>query len=286
MERFGFDKANLPNNLSLALGSASLSPMQVATGFSVFANGGYQVFPYYLDELQDADGNTIFKANPVRVCDDCEAIMPGNEITPSASEIELTSNNDLEANTTSQNANLQEETEVEPDKKAVMEIRKAESVIEPRVNYIIDSILADVVKRGTGRKAMALGRNDLRGKTGTTNDQFDAWFTGYNGNIVASAWIGFDSPQTLGRGEFGATAALPVWLLFMEQALAEKEEKILPRPDKLVTVKINSKTGEAAKPGDPDAIFEIFREEFAPQLDSNMVEPSSNKEELDPTQMF
>ncbi len=260
MERFGFEKNQLPANLSLSLGSASLNPMQVATGFSSFANGGYKISPYILDELRDSQDHIIFKANPATVCRQCDA-AEDSENSESISE--------------SKSGSESEQTPI-----------YAPRIMEERVAYIMDSILADVITKGTGRRAMSMKRNDLRGKTGTTNDQFDAWFTGYNGDIVTSVWIGFDEPQTLGRGEFGATAALPIWLSFMETALQGKEEKVLPRPDKLVTVKINSKTGEAAKPGEPDAIFEIFRAEFAPKLNPNETRSPVRNDDVIPEQLF
>lgn len=278
MVRFGFEKERLPANLSLALGSASLTPMQVASGFTVFANGGYRVFPYYLDEVKDFKDETIFKANPVTVCPSCP------DLNPPQTSTEITANTESENQTSEINQNSSENidnhsaNDLSLASKEPNSIRKAQSILDPRVNYIMDSILADVIKRGTGTAALALGRNDLRGKTGTTNEQVDAWFTGYNTDIVASAWLGFDSPKTLGRGEFGAVAALPIWLSFMGNALAGTEEKTLPRPDRLVTVKINSQTGEAAKPGEPGAIFEIFREEYAPQL-SNAQQNTSIREQ-------
>lgn len=280
MERFGFDKNQLPNNLSLALGSASLTPMQVTSGFSIFANGGYQIYPYILEDASNGKGEIIYKANSVRVCPECEQQTPEDmnekeEIKQAAQESqETTSDAELVAN---ENSPYAQEEEV---------VKVAQSVIEPRVNYIMDSILADVINRGTATDAQQLGRTDIRGKTGTTNDQFDAWFTGYNGNIVASTWIGFDTPQTLGRGEFGAKAALPIWLSFMKVALKNSEEKTLPRPDRLVTVKINSETGEAALPGDPNSFFEIFREEFAPKLDMKQESTSTQTNEIEPGLIF
>lgn len=259
MSRFGFEKSQLPANLSLSLGSASLTPLQIANGFSAFANGGHRVYPYYLSTLKDSEDQIIFQANPAQACINCN---------------------------TKEESEAPNSEPVSGDEALVPE--QAQVIIEPRVNFIMDSILGDVITRGTGRRALALGRTDIRGKTGTTNDQFDAWFTGYNTEIVASVWVGFDSPQTLGRGEFGAVAALPIWLSFMEKALAGKEHKILPRPDKLVTVKINSVTGEAAKPGEDNAIFEIFREENAPQLSASQKNTSTKESdnEIDIQNLF
>jgi penicillin-binding protein 1A len=262
MQRFGFEKEQLPANLSLSLGSASLTPLQVVSGFTVFANGGHRVFPYYLKQLKNSEGEVIFRANPAQVCIDCDTENEINTATTNVTTVATDNSEEI-------NLEVESSESIENISDDVPAPIYAESILEPRVNYIMDSILTDVIKRGTGRRALALGRTDIRGKTGTTNDQVDAWFTGYNNNIVASVWFGFDAPQSLGRGEYGAVAALPVWLAFMEKAMAGKEEKFLPRPDKLVTVKINSKTGEAAKPGEDDAIFEIFREEFAPQLSTS-----------------
>jgi len=125
----------------------------------------------------------------------------------------------------------------------------------------MNSILQDVVLRGTGRRAMSLGRKDLAGKTGTTNDQRDAWFNGYNPDLVTTMWVGFDQLKPLGSKETGSSAALPVWIDFMKTALAGKPEKQLPPPEGLVTMKINAETGRAATDVDTNTIFEIFRKE-------------------------
>ena len=281
LERFGFTKEQLPDNLSLALGSASLTPMQTANAFSVFANGGHRVYSHYIYEVRDINDTVIFRANPVTVCHDCAHL-----VQETLNDETLTDDNNTQTSTDPQTDSGI--TFEQDDSSETMKPRYAQSVIEPRVNYIIDNILGDVIKRGTAYKAMELGRKDLRGKTGTTNDQIDAWFTGYNNHIVASVWLGFDNPQTLGGNEFGATAALPIWIAFMEKALAGIEEKNLPQPANLVTLKINAATGEAAKPSDSNTIFEIFREEFAPKLEASRASRVSPKqeEEVAPEQLF
>jgi penicillin-binding protein 1A len=147
--------------------------------------------------------------------------------------------------------------------------KQAEQTLEPRLNYLTTSILYDVIRRGTGRKALTLGRSDIAGKTGTTNDQRDAWFSGFNTDLVAVSWVGFDQLKPLGSRETGSKAALPIWIDYMRTALAGKPEKMLPRPEGLVTVKINAETGEAATDQDTDTVFEIFRSENAPVLDNN-----------------
>ena len=140
----------------------------------------------------------------------------------------------------------------------------AERIVEPRIIYIVNSMLRDVIKKGTGRRARKLNRNDIAGKTGTTNDQKDAWFSGFNQDLVTTTWLGFDTPKTLGAREYGGTAALPIWIEFMEQALKGKAENKPKQPEGLVTIKIDPKTGERAKAGQDNAIFEIFREELVP----------------------
>lgn len=145
----------------------------------------------------------------------------------------------------------------------------AERVADPRSVFILNSVLQDVIKRGTAKRAQSLGRTDLAGKTGTTNDQVDAWFSGYNSNLAATVWVGFDQPSTLGRREYGGRAALPIWIDFMEAALQDRPEAPMKQPPGLVSVKIDPLTGVRAAPGQPDTIFEIFRKETAPQLTFN-----------------
>jgi len=129
----------------------------------------------------------------------------------------------------------------------------------------MNTILRDVVQRGTARRARALARRDLAGKTGTTNDQKDAWFSGYHSDVVATAWVGFDQPKTMGRREAGGFAALPIWIDFMRDALKGLPETRLVQPEGLVSVRIDPATGLRAAPGTENAIFEIFRTENAPK---------------------
>jgi penicillin-binding protein 1A len=239
--KFGFDEAELPHDLSLALGSCEVSPMQLARGFSVFANGGYLITPYLIRRIEDADGSVLFESDPPVACVSC--VLNGRRIRKQ----------------------LQAEGE---DALAALP-KQAEQTLEPRLNYLTTSILYDVIRRGTGRKALTLGRSDIAGKTGTTNDQRDAWFSGFNTDLVAVSWVGFDQLKPLGNQETGSKAALPIWIDYMRTALAGKPEKMLPRPEGLVTVKINAETGEAATDQDTDTVFEIFRSENAPVIDNN-----------------
>jgi penicillin-binding protein 1A len=143
--------------------------------------------------------------------------------------------------------------------------RVAPRIVTPQNVYIMTSILRDIIQRGTGRRAKQLGRNDIAGKTGTTNDQRDAWFSGFSPDVVTTAWVGFDNPKTLGERETGGRAALPMWIYYMREALKGLPEKPLKRPPGLVTVRIDPDTGLLANAGSPNAIFETFREDQVPQ---------------------
>jgi penicillin-binding protein 1A len=229
-ERFGFESSQLPHDLTLALGSASVTPLQMARAYAVFANGGYLVDPYFIQRIQDALGQEIYSARPRVVCPDCPQNIEGI------------------VNATDTSLNL------------------AEAVITPQNAWLMNSMLQDVIQRGTGRRAIALGRSDLSGKTGTTNDQKDAWFCGYNPSLVTTAGVGFDKLDPLGRAETGGHAALPMWMQYMGAALAGTENQKREQPEGLVTVRIDPNTGLLARGGQSDAIFETFREAEVPQL--------------------
>lgn len=238
VSRFGFDPAHLPHNLTLALGSASVTPLEMATGYAVFANGGYRVKPFLIERIVGGDGSVLFQAQPSTVCEpDCPS---------------LSSTSALHAN-----ASIPEPV-----------IKPAERVISAVNSYQMTSMMKDVIRMGTGQAALRLHRADLAGKTGTTNDQVDAWFSGYNSDVVTSAWVGFDDNQPLGHAETGARAALPMWMSFMGAVLKGKPESSMAQPPGIVTVKIDPKTGLLANPGEADAIFETFREGHIPKPDT------------------
>lgn len=217
VSRFGFDTSNFPRDVQLAFGGGTiaLTALEVATGYAAFANGGYYVAPYFIQEIDSINEDVLFQADPPRVCEDCESIAP--------------------------------------------------RIMDPRVAYIMDSILADVMVRGTGTKAFrALQRRDLRGKTGTTNDA-DIWFSGYTRDLVTTTWAGFGNNGPVGNREYGSTVPLEAWVDYAKEVLPlESETRSLPFPDRLVTLKIDPVTGLRTGPSDPNGIFEIFREEFAP----------------------
>ena len=252
--KFGFAEGSLPRDLSLALGSTSQTPLDVVTGYAAFANGGYKVDPFVIARIEDYEKNVIYQARPKVVCNDC---LEG-DTTDLAAMLGLPEQEEL-----SMEEIMEGKEEREP---LVTEIEFAEQIMDDRVAYIMDSILRDVVRKGTGRRALKLGRNDVAGKTGTTNGPTDTWFSGYAGGVVTTAWVGFDGNGMLGRKEYGGSTALPIWMDYMEFALDGVAERDLPQPGGLVTVRIDPETGELASPGLPDAIFETFREEQAPSI--------------------
>jgi penicillin-binding protein 1A len=274
--RFGFDPRQLPKDLSLALGSHSIRPLEVVTAYAVLANGGFKVDPYLIDRIEALDGTVLYQANPAIACADCEnTIDPATEPTAQqGSEAELTMEEIIQ-----QQAPAQDEHEaiVAPPEPIL-----AERVVDKRTAYIIDDMLRDVVKRGTGRKARSLGRSDLAGKTGTTNGPADAWFSGYGGGIVTTTWLGFDKNELLGRREYGGSAALPVWIEYMRVALQGVPEVTRKRPEGIVSVKIDPETGLLARPGQQNAIFEIFREELAPREEASDSSQGSDPYESGP----
>lgn len=208
--RFGFDPKMHPPYLTMALGAGLVTPWQMAGAYSVFANGGYKVNPYYIERIEDQQGHVLAQAAPV------VAGAPGTS-----------------------------------------------PVIDPRNAFIMTSMMQDVIKYGTGAKAMSLGRTDLAGKTGTTNDQVDAWFAGFQPTLTTIAWIGYDQPRTLGHGETGAQAALPIWMGYMGKALANVPEAAFIMPQGVVEAKIDPLTGQIETDG--GGIDDYFYQELLPK---------------------
>jgi penicillin-binding protein 1A len=258
-ENFGFERSEMPANLSMALGSASLSPLSMARGYAVFANGGHLVTPQYIRLITDARGRVAYETLPALICDDCleESTVPDEK-------------EDLVEKTEPAFRPLEIATDfVDPDLANGGPVRKAirmtpeESLapqtISPQNAYLVRSMMMDVVRRGTGVRAMQLGRRDLAGKTGTTNEQRDAWFSGYNNHLVTSVWVGFDNHEPLGRRELGGRAALPVWMEYMAVALEGLEDQQPPMPEGLSQARIDPESGMLARLGNQDAIMEIFQ---------------------------
>jgi len=242
-EQLGMDTSGFSPDLSLALGTHVMTPLQVATGYAILANGGFRVEPYLIERIENLAGETAYTAAPLTVCRDCESAdtAPGS-ITETG------------------------EAETVPEAEAGGSGRpRAPRVMDERVAFIIDSILQDVITRGTGRRARVLERSDIAGKTGTTNGPMDAWFSGYNPDIVTTTWVGFDNYTPLGRKEFGGTASLPIWIDFMRVALSDKPVRERHVPPGIVHVRIDPDTGALAASGQRNAIFEYFRAENAPR---------------------
>ena len=221
--RFGFDKASTPRGLSLALGSLSVSPMDLTRAYAVFANGGFKVEPYLIDHITDNDGKLLLQAKPVRVCTDCGA-----------------------------NANPATE---------------APRVIPKDVAFFMYTALQGVIQKGTGSAARVLNRADLAGKTGTTNEQVDVWFAGFNPDLVVTTWMGYDTPRSL-HG-YGASLALPMWIDFMKVALQSLPEKEPIQPEDVVAVRIDPNSGLLARPNQDNAILEYFTEQTIPTADES-----------------
>lgn len=245
ISKFGFNKQDLPRNLSLALGTATLTPMEIATGWSTFANGGYKISPYIIDKIESRNGENLFTANPPSVPNSVSA----SSGIAAPSEQTFTVNQVGGEN---------------PAQPVVQTPAVAERIVDGRTTYILNSMLQDVIKLGTGRRALALGRTDLAGKTGTTNESKDAWFSGYNADYVTTVWTGFDQPESLGRREFGGTVALPIWMNYMGAALKGRPPHTQPEPEGILSLRVDPVSGRAATPGTPNAYFELFKSEDSP----------------------
>jgi penicillin-binding protein 1A len=217
---FGFGPEALPANLTLALGTGQVTPLEMARGFSVFANGGFLVTPYIVERVTDSEGSEVFAATPAVACADC----PGEQAAPQA--------------------------------------------ISPANAFVMTDVMTDVIQRGTATSAKSLGRSDLAGKTGTTSDRRDAWFVGFNADVTAAAWVGFDQERSLGDNEEGGRTALPMWIAFMEEALRDQPEHRLPEPPGVVRMWVDRSSGRPASAGASGAVFEAFLEAHVPQGDA------------------
>ena len=268
LQSFGFNTSEMPLDLSLALGSYALTPLEIARGYAVFANGGYLVTPHILDKVIDRDGNVIYQSNPETVCDPCGTdTNVSNEAESQNIDLQL---EELLTNLAAESLLQDEQDSWEAIAQALQNSKNTETVparqvIDKQTVFLIDSMLKDVILRGTGTKAKKLERSDLAGKTGTTNGPRDAWFSGYSPHLVATAWVGFDDNSMLGRNEYGGSSALPIWIEFMGAALAEKPQIQRPQPNGIVMVKIDAKTGKRVAPNQT-GIFEFFKTENVPAL--------------------
>jgi len=260
--RFGFPADAIPANLSLALGTASVSPMAMARGYAVFANGGFLINPYYIAQIDDRDGHAVYRADPRRACRTCAERL--------LDEGKAVANAPLQPAAAAADPGALQASAPAPASSAGGNATNAPNlaprVIDARNDYLVTSLMKSVIDHGTAFAAKKLGRADLAGKTGSTNDHRDGWFCGFNGDLVATVWVGFDNYDSLGKGEFGAETALPIWMAFMGPALQGKPENTLPMPPGIVTASIDSVTGSLAGTGDPNAMSEIFKVEDLDRL--------------------
>jgi penicillin-binding protein 1A len=275
---FGFTPAALPPNLTLALGTGQVTPLEMVRGFSVFANGGALVTPYFIASVQDARGQEVYRASPLLACPACDAPLP------------------TAANAASDGAATTVPLETPPAADAGASApmppeRRAPQAISPANAFIMTDMMGDVIQRGTAqRAATALGRHDIAGKTGTTSDRRDTWFVGFNADLAAAVWIGFDQERSLGDQEEGGRTALPMWIYFMQEALRDRPEHRQPEPPGVVRMWVSRETGAPARANAPGALFETFLEQYAPQpgvidysdegVGAETVEPSTTDDSL------
>jgi penicillin-binding protein 1A len=296
LQRFGFDTGEMPLDLSLALGSHAMTPLKVASAYNIIANGGYSVEPYLLATVIDRDGNVIYRATPATVCENCDSTngQPANPALAAEPFANGVDEVDLQLeellNELAEESLPQEEREsFELVKRALKQLPEANNpvatrVIDKKTAYIIDSMLKDVILRGTGTKAKVLKRSDLAGKTGTTNGPRDAWFSGYSPQLTVSTWVGFDDNSLIGRNEYGGSAALPIWIDFVREALDGVADVNRPQPDGMLMVKIDAKTGKRVDPNQ-SGIFEFFKAENVPELTGGEALPSGAENNL-PDDLF
>lgn len=227
--RFGFSLDQVPHGMSLVLGTAAASPLQMAGAYARFANGGFRVQPHLIERVEDPSGSILFQATAPVACADC--FFPASQPEGDAAVYALGR-------------------------------PQAERVLEPRIAYQMQSLMSDVIREGTAKRASALGRKDLAGKTGTTNDSRDSWFCGFQKNLVAVSWMGFDDNSPLGAKETGGSAALTLWMEFMKVALANEPQVLPKEPPGLAHVLINKRTGTLTHADDPEAMMEMVAEEY------------------------
>jgi penicillin-binding protein 1A len=258
---FGFGPEAMPPNLTLALGTGQVTPLEMARGFAVFANGGWRLTPYFIETIADSSGAVVFEASPPLACPGC-VDPPTMDAASAADAGGVEPANAVAGSFTGDDPTAG--TAGNPGSDVPLE-RRAPRAISAANAFVMTDMMTDVIQRGTGQRAKALGRRDVAGKTGTTSDHRDAWFVGFNADLVAAAWIGFDQERSLGDNEEGGRTALPMWLYFMQVALKDRPEHRLPEPPGIMRMWVSRETGAPASAGSPGAIFEVFLDQFPPQ---------------------
>lgn len=245
-ERFGFAKNQLPAGLALALGTALVTPLQMASAYAVFANSGFKVVPFAIESIRNSQGQTIYQAKPLIACPSCPPMVQQQPPTLPGQPKPLPKDDIY-----------------------------APRVVNAQNAFLITSALHDALQHGAAVQARNLQRKDLAGKTGTTQNQVDAWFAGYNTDLVTIAWLGYDQQQR-SLHEYGAQAALPMWIDFMQTALKGRPERPIDQPSGIVSIKIDPQTGKRASTTDPIAKFEYFMFPYVPDEDQAMAAVQDN----------
>jgi penicillin-binding protein 1A len=249
VRRFGFDDTAIPNNLSIALGAGGIAPLDLVTGYATFANGGYRVEHHFIERIANANGEVLYEADPVFLCTDCGLPSPAP-----AGAADCT-----KPPPPPPGAKPEPPALISDVTELFAPLRIAPQVITPQNAYLMTDLLQDVARVGSGREAYrALKRADLAGKTGTTNEGHDTWFVGFNSDVVAAAWVGFDQDRSLGGREQGGVTAIPMWIDYMREALSNMPEHTLARPPGIVEYRINPTTGLIASDAARDTVFEKF----------------------------
>ncbi|MGB6449429.1 MAG: PBP1A family penicillin-binding protein, partial [Steroidobacteraceae bacterium] len=268
--RFGFDAGQLPQNLTLALGTLQASPLQMASAYAVFANGGFRIDPYFIDRIEDMAGDVVWQAEPRIACPQCEQpVAPASQGGPTAQAATASASPAVQvgpatpgplalARSMSASELLAAEDAIRGGRGDLPPNRIAPRVISPQNDYLMTDMLASVIKHGTGQRALALHRDDIAGKTGTTNQSRDAWFNGFTPDLVATVWVGYDQERSLGETEEGSRTALPIWVYFMHDALQGVPETRRPMPDGLVTLRISPVTGKLVSAESANGMLETF----------------------------
>ena len=294
---FGFRRSEIPDGPSMALGSASITPLELATAYAVFANGGFAVKPHFVHAIiDDAQRELALHPRPL-ACRECserqmQASDPrgqrsGNNGRNAPRELDLGVGADLAQSVQDedQSGDTDPADEAIPTQLQVPPVPVyAERIIKPQTAWLIRSMMRDVIRHGTGRRALALGRSDLAGKTGTTNDQRDTWFSGFNREFVTTVWVGMDSNLSLGQYEQGGRTALPIWIDYMQVALDGVPEKTDPVPVNIVEASIDPESGLRVRPGAPGAVSEWFPADNLPPLKQR--ENEESEDAADPYEIF
>ncbi|QOW22615.1 penicillin-binding protein 1A [Novilysobacter avium] len=240
ISHFGFEESSLPPNLSMSLGTASLTPMSVARGYAAFANGGFLVDAWFIEEVRDRDGAVVFQENPKTACRTCRGTGASGGATSAPASTVVGGFNLGPPTSAPTEATAEVDVEKEPPAPPREDMIVAPRAIDGRVAYQMVSMMRDVVQRGTGVRAKELGREDVGGKTGSTNEHRDAWFSGFGGDLATTVWVGRDNFKPLGRGEYGGKAALPIWIDFMRAALEDRPISPNTPPDGMVQVQVSA----------------------------------------------